>query len=129
MATTSTANKSAAPAAKKAAAPKPPAVDFTNLSAETVDKESLPKSSRTPKVAKTPVFGWFKESMQTGNGKAVTVPNAQVKSLVSLIRQAANALNTGSRVVEKPNSDGTTTVVFSQKARRQYKPRERSAAK
>ena len=122
MPTNTRTNKSAAPAAPAATeTAKAPALDFAALSAETVAE--MPKSTRTPKVEKTPFLGWMKETVESGKAKRVTVPNANVKDVENLVRQAANALNKGAKIRKSDAGNGQTAVTFQAAERRAYKPR------
>lgn len=113
----------AATAAKTA--PAAPALDFANLTAETVT--DMPKAARRTKVEGTPFLAWVKETHETGTGRAVTVPAANVGEVVYLIRAAAQAHGLGAKIVKsEPDKSGNVRIVFAGKARRAYtrKPKD-----
>lgn len=112
--------------------PKAPALDFGKL---TIADAPAPvrKSSRTradnPLV---PVMreSWEKRNGDKGAGKAVTVQTSQAQELINLIRYAANELSEttkqpiGSAIVAKDNGNGTTTVTFAAKKRRERRAKQ-----
>lgn len=80
--------------------------DFSALSATDA---TVPTSTRAAK-RDNPFGAWLKESYDKGTGKAVTVPAANVAETVYLIRQAANELNIGSRVVLQDSKGNVLTT-------------------
>lgn len=112
---------------KSTSAPAAPALDFSALSAETV--EEMPKSSRTPKVADTPFLNWLRETDETGKAKRVTVPEANVKDVENLVRQAANVLSKGAKIRKHDAGNGRVHVTFAATERRTYKPRASKSEK
>lgn len=113
----------AKPAAKPAAEAKPAPLDFASLTVADVKPEEMPKRDSKSKVKDTPVYGWMQDSRQNNVAKSVTIPAANVKEIVNLIRQAANVLACGARIVEKDAGNGNVTVTFTAKDRRAYKAR------
>lgn len=111
--------------AKTESATKAPALDFASLSAETV--EEMPKSARTPKVADTPFLNWLRETDETGKAKRVTVPEANVKDVENLVRQAASVLSKGAKIRKHDAGNGQVHVTFCATERRTYKPRAKKA--
>jgi len=97
------------------------ALDFSALAVE--DTTEPLKATRSSKVDETPVPAWLAESHATGVAKAVTLPDEQAKSLVALLRTAANRAGLGVKIVADNLGDGTTRVRFQGKARRAYTPR------
>lgn len=109
--------------------------DFSNLSATETE---LPKreGGRTRVVQDNPFVPWVQESYNTGTGRAVEVPNEMVKKTEYLIRQAAEDLGIGVRVVmsldkearEKAPKNKKVRVSFQGQEKRKYSPRKRTQA-
>jgi hypothetical protein len=85
-----------APKPTEPTAPPTARTDFGGLS---VVDATLPKGQRASKYAENPFVEWLSESKKTGTGKAITVPATDAPRAVLLIRNAANRLKIGSRVV------------------------------
>lgn len=84
--------------------PAPAAPSFAVADAE------LPAVTRgTETAGPNPLKDVLRQSKETGKGKAVTVPAAQVASVVRYIRRAANDLNIGARIV-LTSGDGRTKL-------------------
>lgn len=98
-------------------------VDFGALAVE--DTAEPLKTTRASKVDQTPVPGWLRESYETGAAKAVVLPHDQAKSLVAMLRTAANRAGLGVKIVEDDMGSGQTRVRFQGKDRRAYTPRKR----
>jgi hypothetical protein len=106
--------------------------DFSSLSAEVTE---LPKreGGRTRKIQNNPFLPWVQESYSTGTGRAVEVPNEHVKRTEYLIRQAAEDLGIGVRVVmsldkearDKAPKNKKVRVSFQGQEKRKYEPRKR----
>jgi hypothetical protein len=113
------------PEAPAKAARKPrvklPEVDFTALTVTETD-EPL-RSTRASKVDTSPVPGWLRESYETGKAKSVTVTADQAKTLVAMLRTAANRANIGVKILVDDAGNGLQRVRFQGKERRAYTPR------
>lgn len=96
-------------------------VDFGSLAVE--DTTEPLKAERASKVDNTPVPGWLRESYETGTAKVVTLPAEQAKSLVAMLRTAANRAGIGVKIVPTNAGNGNTRVAFQGKPRRAYNPR------
>jgi hypothetical protein len=109
----------------------PTRTDFGGLS---VVDATLPKGQRASKYAENPFVEWLSESKKTGTGKAITVPASDAPRAVLLIRNAANRLKIGSRVVVTDSKgevisyktpadlaklDGSLKILFEGKERKQ----------
>lgn len=106
-------------------APTPAPLDFGSLS---VADASVPAVTRTRKYRDNPFVAHLQASQENDNsGKAVTVPAENVTEVKYLVRQASNDLNCGARIVEQENGDGTVTVLFAAKTRRQRRTKEEMA--
>ena len=73
-----------------------------------------------------PALKWLDDSWNArakdatkGAGKAVTVPDAAAKEVVNKLRYAANYRKLGVSIAVEENGNGTTTVRFAAKARKQ----------
>ena len=112
-----------------------PDFDFSSLN---VTETELPKreGGRTRKVQNNPFIAPVQESYNSGTGRAVEVPNEQCKAVEYLIRQAAEDLGLGVRVVfsldkesrEKAPKNKKVRVSFQGQEKRQYSPRKRRSA-
>lgn len=120
--------------------------DFLN-SLDAADTE-LPKieragggNGRGRQVQDNPFVGWLQESQTTEKGKSVTVQNRHAKRTEYLIRQAAEDLGIGVRVVrmvdgeqvkekkalENFHDNKKVTLMFQAQKKRKYAPRTRRA--
>lgn len=117
------------------------------LSGLSVETAELPKSEggRGRKVKDNPFTAWVRDSYADGNGRQVTVPGANAKEACYLIRQAAQDLGLGVRVVAlntkgvkldaktvadlaDKNSTSKVTVMFQGKEKRAYERRQGTTA-
>lgn len=103
-----------------------PALDFGALEVTDAPAEAL-KRTRTTKLDTSPVLTWLRDSFENDKGKAVKVPTANAKELMTLLRSGAERLKIGVSINPKDNGDGTTTVTFLGKPRRSYKGRAKTA--
>lgn len=108
------------PAAAPAAAPArtrvtKPVIDYTKLAA--ADTE-LPKGTRSSALDGTPFVEWMQDSRKRGVAKAVTVPVAAEKQTVYLIRQAAQRVDCGVKVVADQPVSGNVKITFQAKDKR-----------
>ena len=105
-------------AAKKATAPRVkvnPVLDFESLTVEDTD------SVKHSRIDLGPVLEWVRESYEYEQGKAVVVPSGDgVRHMEQLLRKSASELNIGVTIVKVDHENGTTTVKFLGKDRRQY---------
>jgi len=85
-------------------------LDLSNLTA--TDTEAPAVTKRSSKVADSPFPGWIRETYDSGNAKAVTVPAAQVGEVRYAIRAAAKLEGLGSRIVLR-DKDGKPLDWFS----------------
>lgn len=117
------------------------------LSGLSVETAELPKSEggRGRKVKDNPFTAWVRDSYADGNGRQVTVPGANAKEACYLIRQAAQDLGLGVRVVAlnakgvkldaktvanlaESKSTAKVTVMFQGKEKRAYERRQGTTA-
>lgn len=116
--------------------PKVPALDFGKL---TITDSAAPVRKSSRKRADNPLVpvlreSWAKRTGDKGAGKSVTVPTPQATELTNLIRYAANQVSAdtgeqvGSAIVAKDNGNGTTTVTFAAKRRRNRKTKNADQA-
>jgi hypothetical protein len=115
------------------------------LSGLSVETAELPKGEggRGRKVKDNPFTQWVSDSYATESGRSVTVPGANVKEAAYLIRQAAQDLGLGVRVVAlnskgdkldvktiqemaEKGSTAKVKVMFQGKDKRKYSPRKSS---
>lgn len=114
--------------------------DFSALSAAPAE---LPKreGGKPPIVQNNPFVDWVQQSyadFKAGKpaGRKVTVPNEQVKRTMYLIRQAAEKLGVGVRIVcslddearKKAARNKNVDVMFQGKEKRAYSERKKSEA-
>lgn len=113
-------------------APTPPAFDFTAL--KPVEAKPPVRQSGTSK-ADNPVLPWLRESwdkrtksgqqngrvVETGAGKKVTIPTANVTQMKNLLNYAARDLGIGVVISYKTVSGNKTEVTFAGKTRKQKK--------
>jgi hypothetical protein len=98
-----------------------PEVDFAALTVTDTD-EPL-RATRASKVDNSPVTGWLKESYESGKAKSVTVTADQAKTLVAMLRTAANRHSIGVKIIVDDAGNGRQRVRFQGKERRAYTPR------
>jgi hypothetical protein len=114
------------------------------LSAEDTELPSVNRSGgggRSRAVQDNPFVPWLSESHQTGKGKSVTVPANQAVRTEYLIRQAAEDLGIGVRVVrlvdgsqvdkaaiKELHPNKKVKVMFQGQKKRAYSPRKRKNA-
>lgn len=122
--------------------------DFSFLESLKAEETALPKitragdsNGRERAVQNNPFVGWLTESKEKEIGKQVAVPARQWKQTVYLIRQAAEDLGIGVRIVnmvdgvqEKDrkallalNGNKRVTVLFQAQKKKKYSPRTRKA--
>lgn len=75
------------------------ALDFNNLTPERVTSEAPTTGGRSRKYDVNPFAKAFAESVATREGRAYTLPVADVKEAAYLIRQAASDAEKGVRIV------------------------------
>jgi len=112
--------------------------DFDFLNGLSVTETELPKreGGRQRKIQDNPFVPWVQESYNTRTGRAVEVPNEHVKKTEYLIRQAAEDLGLGVRIVfsldkearEKAPKNKKVRVSFQGQEKRKYSPRKRKNA-
>lgn len=100
-------------------------LNFDSLAANDVDPGTIKgTTSRKSAVHGTPVIGWFRETIETGRGKSVTLDTAEAaKELVRLVAMAASELDTG-RKVRTVERDGKFVVMFTAAPKRQRRSAE-----
>lgn len=94
------------------------------------------QGGRTRTVQDNPFIPWVQESYSEKTGRAVEVPNEMVKKTEYLIRQAAEDLGIGVRVVmsldkearEKAPKNKKVRISFQGQDKRKYSPRARKNA-
>jgi hypothetical protein len=102
-----------------------PALD---LSAVTVEDAALPAITRQRNAKDNPMLAHLRASMENnGAGKAITVPTANAKEVVYLIRSASNRLGCGARVVTTEKGKNTQ-IAFGATKRRARKTKAEKAA-
>lgn len=122
--------------AKKAAAPKkstpPPAFDFTALKPETA---KAPVRKGSVEKADNPTIPWVRESwdkrtrsgqnngrvVETGEGRKVVIPTANVTQFKNLLNYAARDLGIGVAISYRTLPGNKTEVTFAAKTRKQKK--------
>jgi hypothetical protein len=132
MTTPTKATPTKAPAKKAPTKKTAPALDFTSL--EVTDTETPIRAGRANSTGPNPFENHLKASAEkktdrpkgawVGSAKAVTVPKEHAKSVVNLIRYAANRLNMGSAIsdLDDPNlqrAGGKVQINFAAKSRKQ----------
>lgn len=115
-----------------------PALD---LSALAISEADVPKQQRERAVKDNPFLPALTESYETDTGRQVQVPAQNTRQVIYLIRQAANDLGIGARIVVQ-NSKGETveqkkdslnalrgrvTVLFAGKDRKRRRDAEEDA--
>lgn len=111
--------------------------DFDFLASLNVVKADVPDpASKRRQVENNPFVAWVGDSFSEGTGRAVPVENQHVKKTVYLIRQAANDLGLGVRIVtsltqeemDKAAKSKKVTISFQGTKRRAYSKRGSNAA-
>lgn len=110
--------------------------DFSALSVEDAELPARQGAGRQRKVQNNPFVAPVQESYEKGVGKAIKVPNSQVKDAEYLIRQAAADLGIGVRVVfsldkdarEKAAKNKIVEIKFQGKEKRKYNGRKTANA-
>lgn len=120
--------------------------EFAFLGTLQAEETELPKRTstgggRSRAIQDNPFTEWVAASYQDGKGRAVTVPNENAKKTEYLIRQAAEDLSLGVRVVfmvdgspvEKAalkdlHRRKNVKVMFQGQKKRAYSPRRRKSA-
>lgn len=98
--------------------------DFGSLAPAEVE---LPKreGGRTRVVQDNPFVPWVSESYNTKTGRAVEVPNEQVKRTEYLIRQAAEDLGIGVRIVCSLDKDARAKAPKNKKVKVSFQGQEK----
>lgn len=107
-------------------------LNFDSLAVNDIDVENIKGASkRQSAVYSTPIWALFKETAETGKGKAITVTNDdEADQLKRLVAMAASELGTGRKVRSVRHDNGTVTVMFaSAPIRKRRTPEEIEADK